>query len=48
VELQTVQQTLRKKDLSSHRALKILTGQMMTPQIQMGTNRRLFKSNLNC
>ena len=47
VERQIVRQTLRKKELSSHRALKGLTGQKMTPQIQMETNRRQLKSNLN-
>ena len=47
VELQTVQQTLRKKELSSQRTLKGLTGQKMTPQIQMEMNMRLLKSNVD-
>jgi len=48
VELQTVrQQTLRKRESSSQIALKGLKGQKRTPQIQMVTNRRLLKSNLD-
>ena len=40
-------QTLRKRELSSQVALKDLKGQKRTPQIQMETNRRLLKSNIN-
>ena len=47
VELQTIRQTLEKKKLSSYRALKGLKGQKRTPQIQMETNRRILKSNLD-
>jgi len=48
VELKTVrQQTLRKRESSSQIALKSLKGQKRTPQIQMETNRRLLKSNLD-
>jgi len=42
VELQTVRQTLKKRKLSSQRALKGLKGQKRTPQIQIETNRRLL------
>ena len=48
VELQTVQQTLRKRELSSQRALKSPIGQMRIPQIQMEMNKKLLKSNLTC
>jgi len=39
VELQTVQQTPRKRELSSQRDLKGLTGQIRTPHVQMRWTR---------
>jgi len=47
VKFQIVQQTLKKRELSFQRALKGLTDQKRTPQIQMETGRRLLKSNLD-
>ena len=47
VELQTVRQTLKKRKLSSQRALKGLKVQKRTPQIQMDIDTRLLKSYLD-
>ena len=47
MELQTVQQTLKRRELNSQRVLKGLKGQKRNPQIQMETNMKLLKSNLD-